>query len=212
MSYILDALRRADAERERGEVPGLHTQQFGVLPGDNEAPRKPKLLIAATVVLALALAGVLVWNFSGSDSPPKTVIVVQAPIAPATLPPLPAASQATVMPAPVPSPAGAPRETTARRAPIKPPARRDDADATPSVPAGDRVYIQAELPEAIRRGLPKIVFGGASYSGDKASRMVILNGQVFHEGDTVAPELVLKQVKQKGAVLAYKGYPYELGF
>ena len=26
MSYILDALRRADAERERGAVPGLHAQ------------------------------------------------------------------------------------------------------------------------------------------------------------------------------------------
>ena len=26
MSYILDALRRADAERERGNVPGLHAQ------------------------------------------------------------------------------------------------------------------------------------------------------------------------------------------
>ena len=38
MSYILDALRRADAERERGTVPSLHTQQFGVLPGDDEAP------------------------------------------------------------------------------------------------------------------------------------------------------------------------------
>ena len=79
-------------------------------------------------------------------------------------------------------------------------------------PPGDRVYSQAELPEAIRRDLPKIAFGGASYSTDKASRMVFLNGQVFHEGDTVAPGLVLKQVKQKGAVLAYKGYRYELGF
>ena len=26
MSYILDALRRADAERERGTVPGIHAQ------------------------------------------------------------------------------------------------------------------------------------------------------------------------------------------
>ena len=26
MSYILDALKRAEAERERGAVPGLHSQ------------------------------------------------------------------------------------------------------------------------------------------------------------------------------------------
>ena len=29
MSYILDALQRADAERERGTVPGLHAQPLG---------------------------------------------------------------------------------------------------------------------------------------------------------------------------------------
>ena len=221
MSYILDALRRADAERERGEVPGLHTQQFGVLPGDDEAPRKPKLLITAIVVLALALAGVLAWNFFGSDAPPKTIGVVQAPMPPipppprqaavAPLQPLPA-SPAIALPAPVATPASAAREAIARRALAKPPVRRDDADATPPVAASDRIYTQAELPEAIRRNLPKIAFGGASYSGDKASRMVILNGQVFHEGDTIAPGLVLKQVQQKGAVLAYKGYRYEIGF
>ena len=42
-------------------------------------------------------------------------------------------------------------------------------------------------------------------------RLAFLNGQVFHEGDTVAPGLVLKQVKQKGVILAYKGYRFEIG-
>ena len=69
----------------------------------------------------------------------------------------------------------------------------------------------AELPESVRRELPKLSYGGGSYSGDKASRLAFLNGQVFHEGDTIAPGLVLKQVKQKGAILAYKGYRFEIG-
>jgi general secretion pathway protein B len=224
MSYILDALRRADAERERGEVPGLHTQQFGVLPDDDEAPRRPRLLIATIVVLVLALAAVLAWNFLGGETAPKTVVVqaqVALPPMPATLAPVlpPAASQAPIVaPAPAPSmlPASAAKETVATRTPGKAQVRREAPAASSAVSASasasDRIYTQAELPEAIRRELPKIAFGGASYSGDKASRMVILNGQVFHEGDTVAAGLVLKQVKQKGAVLAYKGYSYELGF
>jgi general secretion pathway protein B len=116
-------------------------------------------------------------------------------------------------PAPSLPPTSAVKETIAARMPSKPPqVRREAPSASSDTSAGDRIYTQAELPEAIRRGLPKIVFGGASFSGDKASRMVILNGQVFHEGDVVAPGLVLKQVKQKAAVLAYKGYRYELGF
>jgi general secretion pathway protein B len=218
MSYILDALRRADAERERGEVPGLHTQQFGALPGDDEAPRRPRLLIGTIVVLVVALAGVLAWNFfGGSDSRPKT-IVVAVPVTPPLPPPMPviattpapppAASQSVVaQPAAAPSKAAV-KETVVRRVPVKPNARKDDPDAAP---AGDRIYTQAELPESIRRELPKIAYGGGSFSADKASRMAFLNGQVFHEGDTVAPGLVLKQIKQKGAVLAYKGYRFELG-
>ena len=64
----------------------------------------------------------------------------------------------------------------------------------------------------MRRELPALAFGGASYSHDAASRMVIFNGRVFHEGDTVAPQLVLQQIKLKSAVLAFKGYRYELEY
>ncbi len=242
MSYILDALRRADAERERGGVPSLHSQQYGALPGDeDEAPRRSYLLIGAIVVLVLALASVLLRNFlggSGGDAAP-TKAVAQAPVAPApmavALPPpaLPAASLpsaatlADAAAAPAASatkgPVAASRvplrtasSPAARAAPARPPAkaqaRHETTASAPLAAAGERVYAMADLPEAIRRDLPKLAFGGATYSNDAASRMVILNGQVFHEGDTVALGLVLETVKRKSAVLAYKGYRYELAF
>ena len=75
----------------------------------------------------------------------------------------------------------------------------------PTAPPSDRIYSLAELPEAIRRELPKLAYGGGSYSGDKASLLAFLNGQVFHEGDTIAPGLESKQVKQKGVILALQG-------
>ncbi|MEP7300699.1 MAG: hypothetical protein ABI699_04160, partial [Caldimonas sp.] len=91
MSYILDALRRADAERERGEVPGLHTQQFGALPGDDEPPRRPWLLIGTIVLLVVALGGALAWNFFGPSEPsarrPSAAAVTPAPLPVAIAPP-----------------------------------------------------------------------------------------------------------------------------
>jgi general secretion pathway protein B len=222
MSYILDALRRADAERERGTVPSLHTQQFGALPSDDEAPPRPRLLIGTIVVLVLALGGVLAWNFfGGSEPPPKPVVQAVAPTPAIATPP-------AVAPPPVFAPqslasasAGRPASATTAMAPpaprpaARPPVRREAAPATSTssaaAPGDERIYSLAELPEAIRRELPKLAYGGGSYSGDKASRLAFLNGQVFHEGDTVAPGLVLKQVKQKGVILAYKGYRFEIG-
>ena len=238
MSYILDALRRADAERDRGAVPGLHSQQFGAVPGDDEAPAKPRLLIGIIAVLALALVGVLAWVLlAGPDPAPKTasplptpVTPAPAPVALAPVPVAPPAPTASVSAAPPASAATtAPTPATVRRPAPRPPVRRDTAAAdtampstapasagaaTPGAPAGggDRVYAQAELPEAIRRELPKLAFGGASNSTDKPSRLVDLNGQVFHEGDTVVPGVVVQQIRQKGAVLAFKGYRYEVGF
>lgn len=70
----------------------------------------------------------------------------------------------------------------------------------------------SELPESIRRELPQLVIGGAMYSQTSANRMLILNGQVFHEGDKVSGELVLEQIKLKSAVLAYKGYRYNINY
>ena len=199
MSYILDALRRADAERERGTVPSLHTQQFGVLPGDDETPPRPRLLIGAIVLLVLALGGVLAWSFlGGSEPPPKPVVQAVTPApAPVTAPPpvsrrrcsrrRPRLRQAAARPASATAMATPPAKPAPR-----PAARREVAPATPAAsaaapPAGDRIYSLAELPESVRRELPKLSYGGGSYSGDKASRLAFLNGQVFHEGDTDRP-------------------------
>jgi len=86
------------------------------------------------------------------------------------------------------------------------------APAPSRAAADSRVYAFAELPENLRRDMPKLAFGGSSYSGSVTSRMVILNGQVFHEGDTVAPGLKLQQIKPKAAVLSFRDYRFELSY
>jgi general secretion pathway protein B len=42
--------------------------------------------------------------------------------------------------------------------------------------------------------------------------MLIVNGQVFHEGDTLAPGLSLEQINLKSAVLKLKGYRYGISY
>jgi general secretion pathway protein B len=240
MSYILDALRRADAERERGAVPSLHTQQYGALPGDDDGPERPLVLIGVIVVLALALGGALAWHFwGGSDSGTRLaaqgVVPAPLPTAPAApalgasaaavpVLPLPAVTAASLPSTAVPATAPAPStsaETKRRRkdtatatanAPEPKAAARTPTAATPAASSPASGADAGSLPDALRRELPALAFGGASYSKDPASRMVIFNGRVFHEGDTIAPQLVLQQIKLKAAVLTYKGYRYEIGF
>ncbi|HEX7441884.1 MAG TPA: hypothetical protein VF319_17500, partial [Caldimonas sp.] len=94
MSYILDALRRAEAERERGTVPSIHAQQFALVPGEDEANGRPKTLLWVIAGLAAALLAALAWNFLGRDTTPMAAPVQTPPAA------IPAAGPPSALPAP----------------------------------------------------------------------------------------------------------------
>ncbi len=248
MSYILDALRRADAERERGSVPSLHAQS--VLPGspDAGARRNGRPMVWVVAALALALAASLAWQLMSRDAvreaPPllpaqaasmdtgPAPMAAQAPpqaptlaAQPAALPPVPAArpepARVATNAAPVQQtqartsvPATAPQAAPGTPVPASPvpPANTTAAAAQPAPAANTRIPRQEELPEEIRRVLPKFSVGGSIYSESAASRFLILNGQIFHENDKVMPELVLEQIKLKSAVLRYRDQRFTISY
>jgi general secretion pathway protein B len=69
-----------------------------------------------------------------------------------------------------------------------------------------------ELPEDVRRQLPRLVFGGSVHSEQAADRILIVNSQLLREGETVAPGVVLEQIKRQSAVFKYGGYRYEMSY
>ena len=72
------------------------------------------------------------------------------------------------------------------------------------------MYALAELPPEIRSQWPALVVGGSVYSPKAASRIVILNGQVFREGDRPLDGLAVEQIRLKSTVLVFRGYRIEL--
>ena len=76
----------------------------------------------------------------------------------------------------------------------------------------ERIYAASELPDDIRRQLPALAVGGSMYSPSAKDRIVIINGQVLHEGDRISPDIVVERIRLKAAVLAFKGYRYLLAF
>jgi general secretion pathway protein B len=172
--------------------------------------------------LVLLLA-VLAWQFVGGRAPEPVLASAPPALAvtpPAVAPPPPVAAQPTPPPTAAPAPvtvdppaAALPPARPAQRQPPRVVSKKALAPA--SAPAAEPeapVMAYEQLPDNIRRELPQLVIGGAMYSKTPASRMLILNGQVFHEGDKVAGELVLEQIRLKSAVLAYKGYRYGINY
>ena len=219
MSYILDALRRADAERERGSVPGIHAQPAILGEADADASRSPRTGLWLGLGLGLALLALLGWWLLGHDAPQPATLPIATPSLPITAPPVVVAAPAPatgIAPAPAvvaaPAPMAAPAPAKPAPAASKPAARSAVLPASSPPATEPRVYALSELPDEIRRELPTLAVGGAMYSQNPANRMLIVNGQTFHEGDKLAPGLALEQIRLKSAVLEYKGYRYGITY
>ncbi|MBS1179560.1 MAG: hypothetical protein H6R06_3972 [Proteobacteria bacterium] len=246
MSYILEALRKADAERERGSVPDLRAQTLPLSVSDAEVQRpRPSPALWLGLGVGLAAAAVTAWYFLARDesvrtvppvatvaAPPTVVSPPPAPVAPPVpsqppVPPVqvPALSVPKAQPAvqpgpPTPKPLAEAKTTVGARVPAKPsPARKPAVSvpkpvapppkAEPAAPPA-RVPTLAELPAELRQQVPTLVVGGSVYSPQASARMVVINGQVFQEGNSLGPELKLEQVRQKTAVFSIRGQRFEV--
>jgi len=235
MSYILDALRKADQQRQQGAAPTLSSVQ---LPAEEAGPRVlPWLLgLAATVFLAGILIGWLQpWK---AEPPPGPLPAVEAfvakapaaappppprhqPVPPA--PPLPApapVAAVAVAPAPVQTPPAVARPAMPAVVAATPPvvAVRTPAAATPepavagaakSAPVPEqKVMAKAELPPAIQQELPAMSVSLHAYSAKPGNRLVSINNQLLNEGDSLTPGLVLQEITRQDMIFSYKGYRF----
>jgi general secretion pathway protein B len=223
MSLILDALRRADAERERGAVPGLHTPQPMPPVAPGPALVRTPAIVAALVACAAVAGGGVVWWQLRSPAETAPAVVLAAPVAA----PAPAAAViAAPVPVPVPVPLPPPAPVAVAEPP--PPPRKAEPPVVAAkplaAPAPSPVPVPAPAPEpaaapiaqprpplllelapAARQQLPQLTVSGASYSADPAFRMVIVNGQVTHEGDPVGNGVVLESIAPRQVVLRGMG-------
>lgn len=270
MSYILDALKRADAERERGAVPGLHAQPAALpLPDEPGSTTLPPWAWGLGG-LGLAVVAMLAWSLWRDDpapaAPPSPPPLATAQ-APGQTPPAPTGllppQQADRLPqgearpaareqAPAPQarapqqhdtrddarpamaeapparqaakPTGEPAATDSARSSTRTaartaPAAETEATTGTTTPAPDitalptpRVLALHELPDHVRRQLPNLVIGGAMYSENPANRMLVINSQLFHEGDKLGQDLTLEEIKLKSAVLRFQRWRYSVNY
>ena len=227
MSYILDALRRADAERERGAVPGLHAKPLTIdAPVEGSPARRlPWLPVAVgSGVTLVALAALAWWMRPAAVATPAPgpAVIAAAPLpAPMVLPPPP-----TPVPVPVPAVVPPPAPAAAVVAPPPPPApakpraekienvdrapKPDKAPPKPVALPGPPATPLAQLPPEARSQLPPMTVGGSIYSDSAASRFVMINGQIVREGEPAATGVVLERIGPKSAVLRWREWRIEV--
>ena len=222
MSYILDALKRADAERERGAVPGLHARQVTspALPAAHHARNRLWLAVAAALALGAIAAGLWIWQ---TPAVPVRLAAVEPAVTMAPAPALPTQSVPTPTPTPAPAPAvatppavaAAPMAVTPviskpvpKPAAAAPPAQKQ---VPPTQAAAATVPLLSDLPENIRRAIPALVITGVVYSNNPGQRLLLVNGLVLNQGSLAAPEVTLDEIRAKSSVFSFRETRFRLG-
>jgi general secretion pathway protein B len=227
MSYILEALKKAQAERQLGNAPTIHAPQpvQAAQPGA-AASRRPLLVGLGAGALVVLIGGLFAWQRTPAPASAASAVPVQAPSqAPATARPAAVAASNTLEvsappapPAPPAPSASPPRPAHVAETPVRSAAPVVTAGAgesaapvrTPS-PEDSLPYL-AQLPDAMQREVPRVAFGGYMYSANPADRLLLVDKTLRHEGEEVAPGLVLEKLLPKAAVMNFRGMRYRVPY
>ena len=215
MSFILDALKKADAERNLGYLPGIHTQQAveAVLPAGRSGWRGRHafiVMLCGAAVVVIATGG---WYLGvgrhAAVAETGTPMVAQT-ATPVMMPAQPVAASVSTPAAETPAPRA--RVVPRKAPPIAIPTKDAAPAAVKNLPVAERsnVGTLVDLPSAIQQEIPPLAISGSMYSTNPADRMLLVDKRMLHEGDEIAPGLVLDQVLPKGAILRYKGHAFRV--
>lgn len=209
MSYILDALKKAEQERDLGRVPRLETVQ-------DTAPRRVRSLpwLIAGILLINA-AALFWWLRPGMHSDGATAVRQASP--PAVLPRIAQAAPASSAPPPiirVPAPkivappvAAAPVVSEPTRTPVTTPvAPAPVADK----PAAIGVPLLRDLPADLRAAVPAMSLDVHVYAPSATGRFVLINMKKYHEGDQLAEGPRIEEITEDGVVLSYQGQMFRI--
>jgi general secretion pathway protein B len=238
MSFILDALKKSETDRQRQATPALFEVKVA-------APRRQFPVWAVGVGVLLAInASVLAWVLLHDRQPPASApLTANAPAASPTTPAASGEQQGMVTVTIPPTTVRIPMNTTTpvaaepepgvvapsqapplveepllsgQETPIPPDYdARDYQPAVTPAQAGVAAARRSGVPsrdELLARGtsLPELRLDLHVYDNDPASRFVFINMRKLREGDSLPEGVRVEEITQSGARLSYRGTQFAL--
>lgn len=215
MSFILDALKRSENERQEQA-----NAEFAAVPSSPDAPGTPRWLWVLGTLLAInamVLLGLMLRPDRAPESAGATAITAPPPESPAA-------------PAPTTSTPSFDEQVAAARRSQPPPTTADSADTSPTpaasspAPAGRnivatdnlRVTRAADLPTLTelratgRLQLPELHLDIHVYNDLPSERFVFINMDKYQEGSQLSAGPVVQEITNDGVILEYQNIDFLL--
>lgn len=181
MSYLLEALRKAERERHRDRVPDL--AQLHETDSDDRNGGRASWVVPTILGLVLLNLGVLsvFWLSRDNEAPPPSAAE-------------PTAFEPAVPEKPQPAPEPAP-----------PPVEAYEPESYP-----EPVEPIEEMPPAAHGELPDIELSGHLYSSIPGRSFILVNGRRYREGERLQEGPAVESIEESGAILNYRGERYRV--
>lgn len=221
MSFILDALKKSEIERQRQSMPGLMDAPTAL--------RRSRLPLWAVLIGCLLAVNTVVL----------IIVLLRNGAAPVAATPAPHDTAPAQLKAPTVDDHFSPLSQAPVYAPEIPVPPTETSSSNDSAAAASRAIAQRAAPHAVRRPDPVLVEEEASdndevlpsineinlteaqalpemhldvhvYATKPADRFVYINMRKYHEGNTLQEGPVLERIRRDGVVLNYQGLRFIL--
>lgn len=187
MSYILDALKKSDRERQKGKVPGLNSihDPHPSSPG-NQSSYPIKFIFTTIGIILLLSISALSWYWMKDSSNPaeSSPAIVESVV-----------ERNKIPPPPTPVIRTSPKKLILPPSQPAPP-QNQDLSIIPGI---------EDLPPASQNSIPNLQLAGHTYSETPEKRIIIINNNILREGDWVDDNIKLIEITWTGVTLDYKG-------
>lgn len=210
MSFILDAIRKSEDERQRSKQPDVYSLQNAGARGAQPAPAWARALL---LLLAIALVALLLgWLWPQLSAQFKNSLANSGAAGSAKPQATQAAGQGQAPTGQVPAAqAGAP---VAVAAPV--PEANDVMQSAGS--AGERVFASDdqlpprhlvkelwELPADYQSTIPDLKFSFHVFSPNPDKRTIVINGRRLREGQMITSQMRLRVITETGVICHHRG-------
>jgi general secretion pathway protein B len=226
MSYILEALKKADQERVIGAVPDLATPHETKRP-QTRSYRWLRIIVTLLSVNAVLVVMLLTDKDAGDAEVPITAQVLPEQqttlVSDQLVQPIQATSEALISAAPTPQEPVLPENEPILSGgelvllpepaylqdsrPLILPEEESDTQMDAMTSAQDNSQLQSwyELPQEFRNKLDLPRLDVHVYSEDPQRRFILVNLEKYREGERLASGLVLEEILPDGMVMSYQG-------
>jgi len=213
MSYILDALKKSEQQRDHGKIPDVQTVHSSSLNYRNDKKAIwPYILITAVILNLIAI----VYFIVDKNSVKITTVVentrIKTEVDVDTLRPTPNEENNNIE-----SPTKTPEKIrTNETVQIKPSLPTPVNKITPAVittqnDTQEDIVEYFDLSESTRLQIPTITVSAHIYSSNPVQRSIVINNKFLEEGDYVLDNLILHEITTDGAIFDFNGTLFRYG-